>query len=309
MRLPLHRLPLVIAMTMLVSGGAAAADRDIVRKVGFHPTVGSGPALLTPDAHRPPPALARESDGYVFAVAPRETAAVAQRIYQPIAEYLSQTTGKKVVFHHADNWLTYQAEMRRGEYDLVLDDPHFNGWRATHLQHTILVKAPGNSDFVVIVKQENIKVRELKQLAGRSICGMSPPNLGTMTVLNEFDNPMRQPLIQGTQGWDTIYNQMQAGHCTAAILPLGNLAKYDPHGRATRVVFKTKTYPNQALSAGPRVTAKDQAKITLALATPAARTAMAGMRELYAFNGDFQIASRADYLAAASLLNDAWGVR
>lgn len=309
MTMYIRRLLVVLAVTSCISAGSVAADRATVRRVGFHPAEITGPALLAPDARKLPPALVREPGVYVFAVAPRETAAVAQRIYQPIAEHLSEATGRKVVFHHADNWLTYQAEMQRGDYDLVLDDPHFNGWRAANLQHNVLVKAPGNSDFVVIVKQENAKVRELKQLAGRSICAMSPPNLGTLTVLNEFENPMRQPLIQSTQGWDTIYNHLQSGRCTAAILPLANLVKYDPHSRATRVVFKAKTYPNQALSAGPRVAAGDQARITLALISPTARTAMAGMRELYALIGDFQTASRDDYLAAASLLTDAWGMR
>jgi len=309
MRVHWRRLLVVVAMTSFVSAGSTAADRTGVRRVGFHPVETPGPALLDPNARLSPPAAVREPGTYVFAVAPRETAAVARRIYQPIADYLSQAAGRKVVFHHADNWLTYQAEMRRGDYDLVLDDPHFNGWRAVNLQHNVLVKAPGDSDFAVIVKQENAKVRDLKQLAGRSICAMSPPNLGTLTVLNEFDNPMRQPLIQSTQGWDAIYNHLQAGHCTAAILPLNNLAKFDPHGRTTRVVFKTRSFPNQALSAGPRVTAGDQAKITLALTTPAARAPMAGMRELYVLSGDFQTASRDDYLAAASLLKDAWGRR
>lgn len=299
----------VAAALVAMTGTVAAAERDAVHKVGYHPPITSSPGLLAPASHLPPAAAAREPGVYVFAVAPRETAAVAQRIYQPMAEYLSQATGKKVVFHYADNWLTYQAEMRRGDYDLVLDDPHFNGWRAAHLQHNVLVKAPGSSEFVVIVKQTNEKVRDLKQLAGRSICGISPPNLGTLSVLNEFDNPMRQPLIVSTQGWDTIYKHLQAGHCSAAILPRGNLAKYDPHSRAARVVFKARAYPNQTLSAGPRVGAGDQAKITLALATPAARTAIAGLRELYEFNGDFQTASRDDYLVAASLLKDAWGER
>ena len=292
----------------LLSTAATAAD-PIAQKVslGANASVAASPALLERGS------TANPGDGnvgtYVFSVPPLESAQAAAEIYTPIAEYLSQATGKKVVFRHASNWLAYQTEMRRGDYDLVFDGPHFNSWRAANLQHSILVKAPGDHSFVVVVKKDNAKVQDLKQLAGRAICGMSPPNLGTLTVLNEFDNPMRQPVIQNVQGWDTIYSNMQAGQCAAAILPARNLAKYDPQGNATRIVFKAKAYPNQALSAGPRVAPDDQSKIARALAAPTARAATAKLRDAYALTGDFQPASKDEYAGVAGILKDTWGYR
>jgi Flp pilus assembly secretin CpaC len=128
-------------------------------------------------------------------------------------------------------------------------------------------------------------------------------------VLNEFDNPMRQPLIVSTDSWDNIYRGMQSGRCTAAILPARNLAALDPQGMATRVVFKAKAYPNQAFSAGPRVSPEDQVKITRALSAPNARTATAKLRAAYALNGDFQIAAKDEYAGVASILKDTWGYR
>jgi hypothetical protein len=205
--------------------------------------------------------------------------------------------------------MAYQTEMRKGDYDLVFDGPHFNAWRAANLQHNILVKAPGEHTFVVVVKKDNDKVHELKQLTGRGICGMSPPSLGTLTVLSEFDNPVRQPLIVSTDSWSNIYRGMLTGRCTAAILPARNLAALDPQGSATRVVFKAKTYPNQAFSAGPRVAPEDQVKIARALSVPNARPATAKLRETYALNGDFQIAAKDEYAGVASILKDTWGYR
>lgn len=294
-----------LALAML-SGTTIAAD-PVTQRVSYGVQAGPGPALLDKDtaANR----AAGKTGAYVFSVPPRESAQAAAEIYAPIVEYLSQVTGKKVVFHHATDWLAYQTEMRRGDYDLVFDGPHFNSWRASNLQHNILVKAPGDHSFVVVVKKDNDKVRELKQLAGRAVCGMSPPNLGTLTVLNEFDNPMRQPVIHNTRGWDAIYTAMQAGQCAAAILPARNLAKYDPQGNASRVVFKARAYPNQALSAGPRVTAEDQAKIARALVAPGSRAATARLRDTYALTGDFQPTSKNEYAGVAGILKDTWGYR
>jgi ABC-type phosphate/phosphonate transport system substrate-binding protein len=286
---------------------ATAADPASQQKVGYSP---AGAALASPALLEKSPVPASTEPGtYVFSAPPRESAQAAAEIYGPIAEYLSAVTGKKVVYRQPANWISYQTEMRKGDYDLVFDGPHFNAWRAANLQHNILVKAPGEHAFVVVVKKDNDKVRELKQLTGRGICGMSPPNLGTLTVLNEFDNPMRQPLIVSTESWNTIYTGMQTGRCTAAILPARNLAKFDPQGTATRVVFRAKAYPNQAFSAGPRIVPEDQVKIVRALSAPNARTATANLREAYALSGDFQAASKDEYAGIASILKDTWGYR
>jgi ABC-type phosphate/phosphonate transport system substrate-binding protein len=292
----------------LLTTHATAADTVAPQRVSYDPNGAAlaAPALLDKSTTTP----AGESGTYVFSAPPRESAQVAAEIYGPIADYLSAVTGKKVVYRQPASWIAYQTEMRNGDYDLVFDGPHFNAWRAANLKHNILVKAPGEHTFVVVVKKDNDKVRELKQLTGRGICGMSPPSLGTLTVLNEFDNPMRQPLIVSTDSWNNIYSGMQTGRCTAAILPASNLARFDPQGTATRVVFKARGYPTQAFSAGPRIGPEDQAKIARALlSVPNASTATAKLREANALNGDFQTATKDEYAGVAGILKDTWGYR
>lgn len=296
-RLPGAVISAAIALCT-VTGVTVAADSTAPHKVSFAPGTGSVPALLERGAPAP-----RE---YVFSAPPRESAQASAGIYGPLAEYLSRVTGKAVTYRHPGNWIEYQSDMRKGAYDLVFDGPHLNAWRAANLQHNILVKAPGDHTFVVAVRTDSDKVRELKQLAGRPVCGMSPPNLGTLTVLNEFDNPSRQPIINNTDGWEQIYTGLQTGRCMAAILPARNLAKYDALGSATRVIFKARAYPNQALSAGPRVSAEDQARIARAMTAPDARLATAGLREAYALSGDFQAARKGEFASAAAILKDSW---
>lgn len=292
--------PLVIlafVMSTLSAVGLAADSGQ--QKVGY-----SQAAVSTALLEKTP---VGGTDTYVFSAPPRESAQAAIEIYGPIAAYLSAATGKKVVYRQPANWIAYQTEMRKGDYDLVFDGPHFNAWRAANLRHNILSKAPGDHSFVVVVKKDNDKMRELKMLNGRRICGMSPPNLGTLTVLNEFDNPARQPVIVNTESWSAIYSGLRAGQCAAAILPERNLAKLDPQGAETRIIFKAKTFPNQALSAGLRVTPEDQVIIARALASPNARTATAKLREVYALNGDFLPVAKDDYAGVASILKDTWG--
>jgi len=244
----------------------------------------------------------------VFSAPPRETPEEGARIYQPIAEYLSRVTGKKIVYKHPGNWLTYQTEMLRGGYDLVFDGPHFNSWRIANLQHNALAKIPDEHLFAIIVGKHNAHIKNIKQLIGRKVCGMNPPNLGTLALFGQFDNPMRQPVVINSIGWKKVYEGVTTNRiCDAGVLPLANLKKYDPQGGSTRILFKTKPLPNQAFSAGPRISRKDQAQIATALTSPVGDMATARLRAVYGTEQRFAPAAREDYAGIDVYLKDVWG--
>jgi hypothetical protein len=48
---------------------------------------------------------------------PRESEEKARQIFLPIADYLTRTLGRPVVYKYSDNWLTYQSEMQKDLYD------------------------------------------------------------------------------------------------------------------------------------------------------------------------------------------------
>ena len=248
------------------------------------------------------PAIAGSS--LIFSAPPRGTLAKETDNYQPIADFLTRVTGRKVIYQHADNWLSYARDMTQGKFDIVFDGPHFNGWRMDNLNHTPLVKLPEDFVFVVIVKADNKSVRDIKQLAGKRICAHAPPNLGTLTMLNQFDNPVRQPLITTVKGWDKSYNSLVAGNCVATVLPIKNLEKMDKGKNQTRVVFKSPALPNQAISAGPRVPQEIQEKIRQALLSAEGQAATAKLRAAYA-SKDFIPATRAEYAGLSVYIKDA----
>ena len=249
-----------------------------------------------------------ENNELVLSAAPREEDAEAEVIYGPVAEYLSTVLGKKVVFKHAGSWGVYQGLMQKGAYDIVFDGPHFNSWRVDRVQHNVLVKVPGDHVFVVLVKKDNDKVRELKQLAGRTMCAHAPPNLGTLTALNEFENPARQPIIINTDGWKEIYQGLLANKCVAAVVPLKALEKFEQGtGHQAKIIFRGATLPHNALSAGPRLSAQDQDKITRALLSPEGEQATAKLREKYASNKPFSAANNKEFAGLGTYLKNEWG--
>jgi ABC-type phosphate/phosphonate transport system substrate-binding protein len=240
----------------------------------------------------------------VLSAPPRGTLAEETQNYQPLADLLTRVTGRKVVYEHSGNWLSYSQNMTRGKYDFVFDGPHFNGWRMEKLNHTPLVKLPGDFIFVLVTKADNKAIKELKQLAGRRICAHAPPNLGTLTIQSQFTNPARQPNIVEVKGWELTYKELIAGKCVAGIIPLKIKEKLDKDKNLTQVLYKSKALPDQALSAGARVPPAMQQKVKEALLSAEGKAATNQLRSAYA-GKDFIPATREEYAGLGIYLKDA----
>ena len=246
---------------------------------------------------------------YVFAVPPRESEQKARETYQPIVDYLNKVTGAKFKLRYTDNWLTYQSDMRKDAYDLVFDGPQFIGWRMAKLQHSPIAKLQGNLVFVVIARNDNAKVKELKDLAGRPVCGFAPPNLATLTMYVQFDNPARQPSVREVrQNFKEAYEKVLSKECDGGVLQVAIYDKLNdgPTKDATQVLFKSKPVPNQGFSAGTRIPADVQKKIADALVSPEGQAATAKLRAEFG-NKDMVAATVPEYEGLGKLLKDVWG--
>lgn len=263
------------------------------------------PAAPAPEKQSLPARIVEEQEALVFTAPPRETPEAGIEIYQPVADYLSQAIGKKVRYKHPGTWGVYRTEMLKGSYDIIFDGPHFNSYRMEKLSHNILVKIPERHEFTVIVRKDK-PFQTVSQMAGRTFCTHAPPNLGTLVLLSQFDNPSRQPVIINSKGWENIYNGVISGKCVGGVLPMANLKKYD-RSNQTRVVFKTAAMPNQAFSAGPRVSLEDQMKLAQALASPDAAAPTEKLRAAYKVGDGFALASNQEYNGLAEYLRNEWG--
>ena len=271
-----------------------------IKKVAFNP------AAPAPAKNSLPERIAEEQDALIFTAPPRETPEAAAEVYQPVADYLSKIIGKKVKYKHPGTWGVYRTEMLKGSYDIVFDGPHFNSYRMEKLSHNILAKIPERHEFVAIVRKDKTSIHTVQQMAGRTFCAHAPPNLGTLVLLSQFDNPSRQPVILSTNGWDNIYQGVISGKCAGGVLPLANLKKFDQAGLA-KVIFKTAAMPNQAFSAGPRVSLEDQARIAQALASPDAAAATEKLRAVFKVGNSFALAGNQEYQGLAEYLRNEWG--
>ena len=211
-----------------------------------------------------------QAEGLVMTSPPRETKAAGEKLYGPVAKYLTQVLGVTVTYKYQGNWLSYQREMRDDAYDIVFDGPHFISWRQVHLQNEALVKLPGHLEFLLVVRADDKKVNTLEDLIGKKICGISPPNLSSLAILDVYRNPVRQPVIIGERGgMPGVAKAFKAGYCEAAIFRgtfyRKKLTEADRAG--LKILFRSKPFPSQGITASRRVSAADRAKIRVALTT------------------------------------------
>lgn len=259
-----------------------------------------------PAEGKPAPAAAQATkDVLVFTAPPRETPEDAELTYKPIADYLSGVIGKRVVYKYPSTWGLYRTEMLNGSYDIIFDGPHFTDYRAQKMGYNVLVKMPQIHEFLIVVRKDE-SIKSPAELVGKTFCSEPPPNLGSLVALAQFPEPGKQPVIVPTKGWKNIYGGVTSQKCVGGVLPLASLTKFDIDGRV-KIVFKNRGLPNQAFSAGPRVSPEDQAKIAAALTAPEAAAPTEKLRARFNVGDRFVTTSNAEYEGVAQYLRNEFG--
>ena len=243
----------------------------------------------------------------IFGVPPLETQIDRQDVYRPIVDYLSQLLRRPIQYEVSADWLTYQRDMREGRYDLVFDGPHLVAWRIAHSDHEALVRLSGALRYVVVVRQNDSEINQLEDLISQRVCALAPPDLSALMLFDGFLNPARQPLLQTVNGgFDSVYEAFLQRRCVAAILPSSYYEQTltPPLRSQARVLYTTTELPNQALTAGPRVSADDRRRIRAALSqSPQGNQASNLLRRKFAPNSsNLENTSSNDYVGYNLLL-------
>jgi len=208
------------------------------------------------------------ADDIIFTAPPREKPAAGKKLYSPLAKYLSRLINRKVVYKHPGNWLSYQRDMRDGKYDIIFDGPHFASWRMVHLGHDMLVKIPGHLGFILVKPKSETNIKALNDLIGKRICGISMPNLSTLSILAAYPNPVRQPVIVGVKGgMKGVAKAITKNRCDAYVFrDVFYKKKLKPEIKQNlEILYRSKPLPNQVISVSERITPAEKKAIVHSL--------------------------------------------
>ena len=145
--------------------------------------------------------------------------------------------------------------MRDGKYDIVFDGPHFAAWRVKHLNHIPIATLPGRLNFVLVSKKTNKDIKKIRDVAGKKICGLLSPNLGTNQIYSIFKNPVIQPVIFEVKGgMKEVYKTFKDGKCDAAILRKAMYNRLPKEEQSTlNILVTTRPLPNQTFTISQRL--------------------------------------------------------
>jgi len=201
-----------------------------------------------------------------FSAPPRESLERGVKMYGPIADHLSELLGEKVIYKHPVDWIQYSIKMRKGEYDIVFDGPHFAAWRIKHLQHKPVAMLPGSLDFYILAQADDDELNDLRDLVRYKVCGLASPNLGTVTVYSLYENPVVQPEIYEVKGgFKGVYQAFKDKKCRAAVVR-DNIYKklIGVEKDAVKIIYKSASLPNQTVTVSNDIDSKSREIIALA---------------------------------------------
>lgn len=222
--------------------------------------------------------------------------------FTPLAEYLSEASGQRLVLEVPDNALAHWQAMGRGEgYDLVLDEGHFTDYRVRRLGYHVLAKVAGTTSFSIVTGPATVFV-EPDELHGEPVASPPPPSLAALRLVELFPDPIRAPILIEVGSYEEGIRRVINGDVAAAVIP-SRMLRTRPQ---LNVVLSTEPEPGMALSAAPSVPADVQEVIRRACL--AAADIDAGRRALArAGLAGFEPASAELYEGEARLLRGTWG--
>ena len=218
---------------------------------------------------------------YIFTAPPRETVEDGNRLYQPIAEFLSKKTGQKFEYKQQTSWPDYVRGMREEQYDIIFDGPHFVDWRIHNLQHHTVVKIPHLLQWRVIAREGDNSITRLEDLVGKKTCAPGSPNFGMLNLFSHFPDPDKQPIHVKVKGWNNVYESVKNGNCVAGVLPKKNHQIYDKKNKYTKSIHTHLPYPNQAITTSKKISEELREKIREALLSDEGQEALQQLRKRY----------------------------
>jgi len=243
-----------------------------------------------------------QADTYTLAIQPTMPKEQTDRYYQPLTRYLSAHTGHEFQLEAHHNYVAYWEAMRReNAADLVLDAPHFTGYRVAKANYQVLAKIRDTLSFS-LVTNEDLLLFEPAELIGKKVVTPASPSLSGVELARMFPHQMRQPTIVSTRNFSQALERLKSGRASAALIPTPLVS-----GDTTvNTVTTTEPVPHLAISASPSLPADVRRQVQSALLSAHESEAGQAMLEKVNISG-FEPADNDLYRPYAALLQGVWG--
>lgn len=171
--------------------------------------------------------------------------------YQPLARYIETLTGRRCTIQIPPNFPAYWDVLRRNNYDIALDSPHFTDYRAHKFGFHVLAKIPDTASYSLIMRDAS-RVLDPTLLVGRRIAFLGLLSTGAARLSAMFPNPVRQPVLLDVRSADEAIELLLDKRVEAAFLPTAVVGERLLRGGIT-VILTTEPAARLMLSVSPRL--------------------------------------------------------
>jgi len=245
------------------------------------------------------------SEFLIFSTPPTQSVETTKKNYQPLVDYISDAINQKIILRPAKNFVEYSKNLRENKYDMVFDGPHFVNWRIRKQNHVVVAKQVGELHFTIIVNKKS-SIISLEDLWTLPVCTPSVPHLGTLTLLEIYSNPIREPIIVPVQSFKHALTCLREGRGVAALVRDKYwYKKADKSG--LRVIHTTKRkMPARALTVGQRIDKIARRQIMMALTSKQGQE-YAEKAFSTIGGGKFVRAKTGEFSGLGEIINQVWG--
>lgn len=207
-------------------------------------------------------ALPLQAANYTLTVEPTYTPERAAEVYQPLLDYLQQTTGHQFTLIAPRNHHFFWRDLRQNiATDFVFEEAQFVDYRVQRFQFVPIARTVEDSRYSLIALPE-VAEQGLGGLIGRRVICMPSPSLGFAMLADLFTNPVAQPDIRSeAASWRDGVEMIFGDEADAAMVPR-YIADLYPN---LVEVAQSRTLPGPAVSASAGVPEADRDAVRDAL--------------------------------------------
>lgn len=224
--------------------------------------------------------------------------------YEPLARYLETLTGRRCTIQIPPTFPAYWDVLRRNNYDMAFDGPHFTDYRAQKFGFTVLAKIPDTASYSLVMR-DAARVLDPAQLVGRRIASLGLLSMGAPRLSAMFPNPVRQPVLVDVRTAGEAVDMLLDKRVEAAFLPTAVLGERLRRGDIT-VILTTEPGARLMFSTSARMPPQMRDKIRDGLLGATETDAGRAMLEALGLPR-FEAATPESFVNQRSVLKTYWG--
>jgi phosphonate transport system substrate-binding protein len=190
-----------------------------------------------------------------FGIVPQQSAGKLARLWTPVFEHLSATTGYRIEFKTAPNIPEFERRLAAGEYDLAYMNPY---------HYTTFHKQPGYQAFArgkdkklkgIVVVRADSPYREMSELADQTLAFPAPAAFAASIVTRSYLQNHAIPFeAKYVSSHDSVYRSVAKGLYPAGggVMRTFNNAEDDIREQL-RILWVSPGYTPHAFAAHPRL--------------------------------------------------------